>query len=363
MSAQKTTYGAENSDFAGNLPFPADYANHRELTNHLGNVLAVVSDRKIAVEDLGNPGTVEYYEADIVSAQDYYPFGMIMPGRSVSAGEYRYGHQGQESDDEIYGVGNAYAYNYRMSDARLGRFWSIDPKFKTYPWNSPYLYADNRVIDGLEMEGLQHKSYVVTINDQGEAIQKVNHSSDMKDVGPRGWGSFYSIRDEAGDFVGHVFTPEDPPTFFFASGGAYFRGTKVLSGHDEFSGEDGFHGGGKQALTTTLMLPGISRGLKGASVFGRILSGAGLASAADDLLGGRDTPLSQEILGDDYEGAISLTKGTLNFLGVQRTISKSIQEGIEPLEAITSGISAVGGLESYRNAYQSSSQELTNQEE
>ena len=37
-----------------------------ELTNHLGNVLAVVSDRKIAVEDQGNPGTVEYYEADVV---------------------------------------------------------------------------------------------------------------------------------------------------------------------------------------------------------------------------------------------------------------------------------------------------------
>ena len=32
---------------------------------------------------------------------DYYPFGMQMPGRTHSAGDYRYGFGGQEKDDEI----------------------------------------------------------------------------------------------------------------------------------------------------------------------------------------------------------------------------------------------------------------------
>lgn len=45
-----------------------------ELTNHLGNVLAVVTDKKIGVSSGGSLN--DYYNADIVSATDYYPFGM-----------------------------------------------------------------------------------------------------------------------------------------------------------------------------------------------------------------------------------------------------------------------------------------------
>jgi len=50
-----------------------------ELSNHLGNVLATVSDRKYGVSL--NDTTVNYYTADVVNAQDYYPFGMIMSDR------------------------------------------------------------------------------------------------------------------------------------------------------------------------------------------------------------------------------------------------------------------------------------------
>ncbi len=79
-----------------------------ELTNHLGNVMATVSDKKIG-HDNGS-GTIDYYEADVVSANDYYPFGMSMPGRGYNAGSYRYGFQNQEKDNEIYGEGNAISY-------------------------------------------------------------------------------------------------------------------------------------------------------------------------------------------------------------------------------------------------------------
>ena len=49
-----------------------------ELTNHLGNVLATISDKKKPVYAAG---LVSYYDADVTTAQDYYPFGMQMPGR------------------------------------------------------------------------------------------------------------------------------------------------------------------------------------------------------------------------------------------------------------------------------------------
>lgn len=49
-----------------------------ELTNHLGNVLAVITDKK-------NPLPGGGYEAEVLTATDYYPFGMQMPGRSLDA--------------------------------------------------------------------------------------------------------------------------------------------------------------------------------------------------------------------------------------------------------------------------------------
>lgn len=90
-----------------------------ELTNHLGNVLAVLSDNKL--------GTTEY-TAEVISMQDYYPFGMLMVGRSFNVGGYRYGFNGQEKSDEIKGEGNSYTAAFWEYDPRIGRRWNLDPK-------------------------------------------------------------------------------------------------------------------------------------------------------------------------------------------------------------------------------------------
>ncbi len=76
-----------------------------ELSNHLGNVLATVSDRKVPHI---TGGQVDYYEAQVISAQDYYPFGMLQPGRSYNAGGYRFGFNGQEMNNDVKGLGNSY---------------------------------------------------------------------------------------------------------------------------------------------------------------------------------------------------------------------------------------------------------------
>ncbi|WP_338390349.1 polymorphic toxin type 47 domain-containing protein [Aureibacter tunicatorum] len=47
-------------------------------------------------------------------------------------------------------------YKYRMHDPRIGRFFAVDPLTKDYPWNSPYAFSENRVIDGVELEGLEY---------------------------------------------------------------------------------------------------------------------------------------------------------------------------------------------------------------
>ena len=71
--------------------------------------------------------------------------------RSIHDKSYRYGFQGQEKDDET-GLVN---YKYRMHDPRVGRFFAVDPLTSKYPHNGPYNFSENRVIDGIELEGLE----------------------------------------------------------------------------------------------------------------------------------------------------------------------------------------------------------------
>lgn len=127
-----------------------------ELTNHLSNVLETVSDRRLAIDD-NNDLDVDHYLANVKSFSDYYPFGMQMPDRNGSSPDYRYGFQGQEIDQEW--LGGAVSFKYRVHDARLGRFFSVDPLSFSTPHNSPYSFSENEVIAFVEYMGLQKVHY------------------------------------------------------------------------------------------------------------------------------------------------------------------------------------------------------------
>ncbi|MES2544820.1 MAG: hypothetical protein V4548_08035, partial [Bacteroidota bacterium] len=58
-----------------------------ELSNHLGNVLVVINDKKIPMfntPDVQASG-LKYFNADVLSYNDYYPFGMLVPNRHASS--------------------------------------------------------------------------------------------------------------------------------------------------------------------------------------------------------------------------------------------------------------------------------------
>ncbi len=78
-----------------------------------------------------------------------------MPNRHGNTADYRYGFQGQELDNEIKGEGNSLNYKFRMHDPRVGRFFARDPMETVYPWNSPYVFSENRIIRYIELEGLE----------------------------------------------------------------------------------------------------------------------------------------------------------------------------------------------------------------
>jgi len=117
-------------------------------------VLVTISDKKVPHTTDGS--TIDYYNADVVTANDYYPFGMTMPGRkyqTAATSKYRYGFNGQEKLDEIKGDGNTYDYGSRILDPRLGRWFSIDPLQKKYPNWSPYSSAMNSPLKLMDVDG------------------------------------------------------------------------------------------------------------------------------------------------------------------------------------------------------------------
>ncbi|MBO9151154.1 RHS repeat domain-containing protein [Chitinophaga sp. GCM10012297] len=120
-----------------------------ELSNHLGNVLATITDRKIGIT--AGDGMISSYRPDILSAQDYYPFGMQMIGRGFETDKYRYGFNGQEKADDLNGDGNVYTAEFWEYDSRIGRRWNIDPVFKE--WESPYAAFSNSPIDRVDVNG------------------------------------------------------------------------------------------------------------------------------------------------------------------------------------------------------------------
>lgn len=81
-------------------------------------------------------------------------------------------------DDEIKGEGNSLNYTFRMHDPRVGRFFANDPLEKDYPWNSSYAFSENRVIDGIELEGAEFYHYTLSFNfENGKPVQTViNHN-------------------------------------------------------------------------------------------------------------------------------------------------------------------------------------------
>ncbi|MFT3676825.1 MAG: RHS repeat-associated core domain-containing protein [Chitinophagaceae bacterium] len=135
-----------------------------ELSNHLGNVLMTISDIRIPVlvpegievcDDPVHPACyrpIDYYLPQVLTANDYYPFGMGMPGRKFAEGEYRYGFNGKEKDSDINSL-TAYDYGFRIYNPAIGRFLSVDPLSESFPWFSPYQFAGNSPITFIDLDG------------------------------------------------------------------------------------------------------------------------------------------------------------------------------------------------------------------
>jgi len=123
------------------------------------------------------------YSIDIDNTSVYYSADAITDAfchyRSYSAGDYRYGFQGQEADNEVKGEGNSVNYKYRMHDPRIGRFFAVDPLASEYPHNSPYAFSENVVVHAVELEGLEKVEVNETITGKSDYAEIENDDGSL----------------------------------------------------------------------------------------------------------------------------------------------------------------------------------------
>ncbi|PKR79452.1 hypothetical protein CW751_15055, partial [Brumimicrobium salinarum] len=135
------------------LIFENDYAGSFELevlTIDGTHTFSYTANTPAIYVQIRQAGT--YYLDNITMYRTYED--TVITGGYV-AGDYRYGFQGQEMDNEVKGKGNSVNYKFRMHDPRVGRFFAVDPLAPKYPFYSPYSFSGNQVVHTVELEGLE----------------------------------------------------------------------------------------------------------------------------------------------------------------------------------------------------------------
>ncbi|NVN95012.1 MAG: hypothetical protein HXX18_06985 [Bacteroidetes bacterium] len=117
--------------------------------------------------------------------------------------ECRFGFNGQEKTDEVSGAGNHLDFKYRGYDPRTGRFWSVDPLFKDYPWNSTYCFAENDVIRSKDLEGAEKLIVTTMVHPNGV---KITTSTEQSVAGILGEGTLYRLIDVPKGALGASYT-------------------------------------------------------------------------------------------------------------------------------------------------------------
>lgn len=148
----------------------ADLSKFFYLKDHLGSTRAVI--------DTFN---------QVVSAQDYDPWGFLMENRTYETGISKYKFTGKERDRDI--ESNYDYFGARYYDSRIGNWTSIDPLFEKHFDYSPYNYVLRSPMVLIDPDGKQidyQMSNLPTMESGGIDVLPIHQDlSDFQKLSPQ----------------------------------------------------------------------------------------------------------------------------------------------------------------------------------
>lgn len=277
-----------------------------QYKDHLGNI-------RLSYKDVSATSTPSL---EIQEENNYYPFGLKHKAYNTAKNgvHHKFEFQDQESQEEL--DLNWISFKWRNHDPAIGRFMSIDPLAEDYVYNGTYNFSENRVIDGVELEGLEHlsvTSYDVRKTDVGYVAEQTGQKS-YRNIGE--WpGTLnidsYSVYDQNGKVV-----RTSTGSINLKNNGIEINSVKnrqslgetVGQAHDWYENSNDRHAKGfRQArknitLSALLMIPGamaVSEGLT-------VVSALSLASSVDSFVDENGNVLSDRIENKDVKTAVKV---------------------------------------------------------
>jgi RHS repeat-associated protein len=127
----------------------------------------ISNENPTAVEVYFDDFKVEHVKSPVVQVDDYYPFGLTYNSyqrENSVANSIKF--QGQEHIDDLDLGWDS--FRWRNHQPEIGRFFNIDPLAEKYVHNSPYAFSENRVVNAIELEGLE----ALMVNYHGHWIER-----------------------------------------------------------------------------------------------------------------------------------------------------------------------------------------------
>ncbi len=289
-----------------------------------------------------------------IAVAGYYTYTVTLVPETVvttvcSEDKYRYGYNGKFKDNEWAGVGNHYDYGARMHDSRVARFISIDPLTKKFPMLTPFQFASNSPIAGIDLDGKEFLGYTTIMSETGRM------------AGGLGVGGHAAIiRGTAFDMVGTTnfvaYTAIGPSNQDVTSGS---RNPQIIFGA-EMSGSIGLQVVHKPTFGEAFNEGGVSSPVT--SVSAKLGGGIGMSASRHSIgvsaglgLGAVITYGNQTNLKESF----SVTYGEKERIGTMVENVKSFRvTGVEPVQDKSGNVIKYdGNLEAYNEGGKRGSQE------
>lgn len=140
-----------------------DYFNEKpkKLINMkaLVTILLIVFAFGISNAQNDNPySKFGYVGNKLKTPQERLDYMLVISNKDTLSTIKKIGIEPSKATYYVFGEKNEILYQEILTKEKLSRFLSVDPLAKDYPWNSTYAFAENRVIDGIDLEGAEWKS-------------------------------------------------------------------------------------------------------------------------------------------------------------------------------------------------------------